>query len=303
MLKTYFADFLDGLKNQKRQSPHTLKAYQRDLVLLERFVFEKNPTLTVEKVDSALIRHALANLRRENLSARSIARVLSSWRAFFRYLLLKGVVASNPTSGLHAPKADKHLPSVLSVDETMALLDFQHESHKEWVKKRDQAMFELLYSSGMRLAELHSLNVEEASNAIHNGTMRVLGKRQKMREVPVGQSAVKALTEWLPLRNLLSKNDPALFLNQFGTRLHYRTIAKRLDSYAKEVLPQHVHPHMLRHTFASHLLQSSGNLRAVQEFLGHASLDSTQIYTHLDFQQLAKVYDGAHPRAHRKDNE
>lgn len=303
-MDAHIKTFLDFLSQQKRHSAHTLRAYEHDLTRLKNFVFEKNPALTVEKIDSVLIKKALFQLRMQNLHPRTLSRVLSAWRAFFRYLFACKTIQTNPTLGLRAPKAAKTLPEVLSVDETMHLLDSEHLALEEWILKRDQAMFELLYSSGLRLSELYALNQEDAQNVLSCGMIRVLGKRQKMREVPVGKNAQLALKEWLKIRPAIAKSDEnALFLNKFGKRLHVRTIEKRLNVYVNGVLPQAIHPHMLRHSFASHLLQSSGDLRAVQELLGHSSLASTQIYTHLDFQHLAKVYDSAHPRAHRKNNE
>lgn len=298
------AAFLNTLKNQRRQSPHTLRAYTKDLCVLKALLFEKNSTLTVENIQSLHIRAALASLRRQGLSAHSIARTLSAWRAFFRYLLENGVLKANPVLGLHAPKSAKLLPESLSVDETMVLLDSPHSAVQEWLNIRDQAIFELFYSSGLRVSELVALNLGDLSTIFDDGTLRVLGKRQKTRIVPVGQKAKMALAQWLKIRaNIANVDEPAVFVGRLGERLQARGVARRLDSCGNASLQRNLHPHMLRHSFASHLLQSSGDLRAVQELLGHSSLASTQIYTHLDFQHLAKVYDSAHPRAHRKNNE
>ena len=189
------AAFLNTLKSQRRQSPHTLRAYTKDLCVLKALLFEKNSTLTVENIQSLHIRAALASLRRQGLSAHSIARTLSAWRAFFRYLLENGVLKANPALGLHAPKSAKLLPESLSVDETMVLLDSPHSAVKEWLNIRDQAIFELFYSSGLRVSELVALNLGDLSTIFDDGTLRVLGKRQKTRIVPVGQKAKMALAQ------------------------------------------------------------------------------------------------------------
>lgn len=299
--ETLVATFLNSLKSERRQSPHTLRAYEKELRVLNVLVFEKNPAFTVENLQNMHLRAALSSLRRQGLSARSISRTLSAWRAFFRFLIEEHVIQNNPALGLHAPKSAKMLPESLSVDETVRLLDSQHPASEEWMVVRDQAIFELFYSSGLRLSELISLNLTDLPTVFGDGTLRVLGKRQKMRIVPVGKKAIEALGAWLKIRQNVAKSDEtALFVGRLGTRLLASGIAKRLDFYGKQTLHRHLHPHMLRHSFASHMLQSSGNLRAVQEMLGHASLSSTQIYTHLDFQHLAKIYDAAHPRARRK---
>ena len=299
--ETHAAAFLNSLKNERRQSPHTLRAYEKDLRVLRTLLFEKNPTLTVENLQNSHIRAAASALRRQGLSARSIARSFSAWRAFFRYLIEIGILKANPALGLHAPKSAKLLPESLSVDEAMMLLDSPHTASEEWLNVRDQAIFELFYSSGLRLSELVALNLSDLPTVFDDGTLRVFGKRQKTRIVPVGQKAKTALAEWLKIRaNIANVDEPAVFVGRLGERLQSRGVARRLESLGNAVLHRHLHPHMLRHSFASHMLQSSGDLRAVQELLGHASLASTQIYTHLDFQHLAKVYDEAHPRAKRK---
>jgi integrase/recombinase XerC len=226
-----------------------------------------------------------------------LARTLSAWRAYYRWLAKQGAITVDPCEGLRAPKQPRHLPKVLSVDQTAALLNAAADDDLE---TRDKAMFELFYSSGLRLAELASIDAGGIDFAV--GTVTVTGKRSKTRTVPVGVKAAEALHTWLDERAAVANADErALFVSRRGTRLAVRSIERRLERWAlKQGLGIHVHPHMLRHSFASHLLQSSGDLRAVQEMLGHANISTTQVYTHLDFQHLAKVYDAAHPRARKK---
>jgi integrase/recombinase XerC len=236
----------------------------------------------------------------QGLSGRSLARLLSAWRGFFKWLGRGDAVRANPCEGVRSPKSPKHLPNALSVDETAHLLEPDEETDPV-LAARDAAMFELFYSSGLRLAELAALDCEALDSALHEGEIRVLGKRSKARLVPVGNKAREALAAWATLRDAIAaEGEPALFVSRRGGRISHRMIQLRLARRAVQLgLPRHVHPHMLRHSFASHVLQSSGDLRAVQEMLGHASIASTQVYTHLDFQHLAKVYDLAHPRAKR----
>jgi integrase/recombinase XerC len=244
------------------------------------------------------LRRFLATLHGRGLSGRSIARMLSSWRAFYRFAIEHdGALAENPCAALKAPKAARRLPSALSPDEAVQLVAIPDDDP---LAIRDRALFELAYSSGLRLSELAGLDVDRVD--LDGGEVRVWGKGAKERIVPVGSAARAALAVWLPVRASLARDcASALFIGRDGGRISGRTIERRLAQWAvKRGLPQHVHPHMLRHSFASHLLQSSGDLRAVQEMLGHASIASTQVYTHLDFQALAKVYDAAHPRARRK---
>jgi integrase/recombinase XerC len=234
------------------------------------------------------------------LGGRSLARQLSAWRGFFKWLGRGDALRANPCDGVRSPKSPKRLPNALSVDEAARLLAPATDDAPV-LAARDTAMFELFYSSGLRLAELVALDVEALDAALNEGEIRVLGKRNKARLVPVGSKAREALAAWLPLRaTLAAEGEAALFVGQRGRRLGQRMIQLRLARQAvAQGLPRHVHPHMLRHSFASHVLQSSGDLRAVQEMLGHSSIASTQVYTHLDFQHLAKVYDSAHPRAKR----
>ncbi len=286
--------WLDFLARQKRSSPHTLTSYRRDLAKLASLCAGR----PLQQLSAADIRRFSAQLHRGGLEARSIARTLSAWRSFFRWMLARELVAGNPVAGVRPPKAGKPLPRALSVDATSALLDAQAE---DLLEQRDLAMFELLYSSGLRLAELAGLDLA-GTCSVSEGEVTVFGKRGKTRRVPVGGKALEALQAWLALRaTLATPGETALFVSQRGSRLSHGSIRARLARWTREKgLPQHVHPHMLRHSFASHVLQSSGDLRAVQELLGHASIRSTQVYTHLDFQHLAKIYDAAHPRAKKK---
>jgi integrase/recombinase XerC len=287
--------YLAFLAGERRLSAHTLLAYRRDLAHLAAAFGEREPS-------PQEVRREIAKLHGQGLSGRSLARLLSGWRGFFHWLLQRGETAANPCEGIHAPKQPKKLPDALSVDESARLLDAPAVGDPV-LETRDLAMFELFYSSGLRLSELASLNFAQLPQILAEGEVRVLGKRNKARIVPVGKKAQEALARWRDCRDALLKDpeEPALFLGKSGRRLGPCMIERRLAQRGIEAgLPRHVHPHMLRHSFASHLLQSSGDLRAVQEMLGHESIASTQIYTHLDFQHLAKTYDAAHPRAHRK---
>ena len=289
--------WLAELAGQRRQSAHTIAAYRRDLALL----VELAGTAALDTLESHHIRRFVAQLHARGLSGRSLARVLSAWRGFYRWLGLRGEASQNPVAGLRPPKSPRALPRALSPDEANALLE---PTGDDLLDLRDQAIFELFYSSGLRLAELDGLDVNCLAD-VAAGEIRVLGKRGKTRIVPVGARAREAIAAWAARRGELLKaangDETALFLGRNGRRLSMRTIQSRLKRRALLLgLPTHVHPHMLRHSFASHVLQSSGDLRAVQEMLGHASIASTQVYTHLDFQHLAKVYDAAHPRAKKK---
>lgn len=290
--------YLDELAQQRRQSPHTVSSYRRDLRTLCGLIDTAPGGATLTGLQSHHVRRFVAQLHARGLGGRSLARALSAWRGFYRWLGRRGDVAANPVDGVRAPKSPKALPKVLSPDEAARLLDGPCE---EALELRDQAMFELFYSSGLRLAELAGLDISCRDDLV-NGEIRVLGKRSKTRIVPVGTKAREAIAAWLPRRAEVAKPDePALFVGQRGARIHPRVVEECLRRWAmSRGLPVRVHPHMLRHSFASHLLQSSGDLRAVQEMLGHASIASTQVYTHLDFQHLAQVYDKAHPRAKRK---
>lgn len=291
--------WLAELAEQRRCSPHTVKHYHRDLLRLYQSL-ERRP---LAELDAFLIRRAVAQLHAGGLGGRSIGRMLSAWRGFFAWLVRRGQLALNPCAGIRPPKSARHLPRVLAVDEAACLLQAPAVADgSDPLVVRDQAMFELFYSSGLRLAELVALDLDAAPMICTEAEVRVLGKRGKPRLVPVGRAARVALQAWLALRSSVADaEEPALFVGQHGRRLGPRAIELRLAQHAQaQGMLQHVHPHMLRHSFASHVLQSSGDLRAVQEMLGHASIASTQVYTHLDFQHLSQVYDRAHPRARRK---
>lgn len=287
------AGFLSHLVRERRLSAHTAKGYAHDVrVLLE--LVQKSP---LEDLQTAEIRRFIARLHARGLGGKSLARMLSAWRGFFDYLAREHGLTRNPCIGVRAPKSPRALPKALSPDEASRLVDIAGD---DVLTVRDRAMFELLYSSGLRLSEMTSLKQGDVN--FTDATVRVVGKGSKTRVVPVGSHALQALLIWLRKRESLPEaGESALFVNRRGEAISPRTVQSRLKAWGiKQGLPEHVHPHMLRHSFASHVLQSSGDLRAVQEMLGHASISSTQIYTHLDFQYLAKVYDQAHPRARRR---
>lgn len=305
--------YLDQLAEQRRVSPHTLAAYRRDLLTLLRLAgalpAAGQSGVAFENLQVHHLRRFVAQLHGQGLSGRSLSRVLSGWRGFYAWLGRNGSIAHDPCAGIRPPKSPKRLPATLSPDEAARLLDAASAPGEgvgavpgaEDLDQRDSAIFELFYSSGLRLAELAALNLDCLSD-LRDGEVRVTGKRNKTRVVPVGAQARQAIEAWLVQRPLLAAADePALFVSRRGCRLSMRAIQSRLAIRAQAAgLPRRVHPHLLRHSFASHVLQSSGDLRAVQEMLGHSSIASTQIYTHLDFQHLATVYDAAHPRAKKK---
>lgn len=290
------AVYLAELAEQRRLSPHTVSNYRRDLARLLALAGE----IPLADLQVHHIRRFAAQLHGQGLGGRSLARLLSAWRGFFGWLGSGDAVCANPCEGVRSPKSPKHLPNALAVDEAARLLD-PTDDDDPVLAARDAAMFELFYSSGLRLAELAALDCDALDLALNEGEIRVLGKRSKARLVPVGSKARDALAAWAALRETLAgAEELALFVSRRGGRLGHRMIQLRLARQARQLgMPRHVHPHMLRHSFASHVLQSSGDLRAVQEMLGHASIASTQVYTHLDFQHLTKVYDSAHPRAKR----
>ncbi len=273
---------------------HTRNAYLRDVAQLMSLA----GATPVAKLSRAQLMRFVATLHGRGLSGRSLARALSGWRAFYRFLLERDrSLGEDPCAGIRAPKSPRRLPSALSPEEAARLVAIDDTDP---LALRDRALFELAYSSGLRLSELAQLDIGACDLA--TGEVRVLGKGSKERIVPVGAAAREALQRWLGVRpGLAAEGESAMFVARPGRRLSPRAIERRLAHWAiRRGLPRHVHPHMLRHSFASHVLQSSGDLRAVQEMLGHASIASTQVYTHLDFQALAKVYDAAHPRARRK---
>jgi integrase/recombinase XerC len=288
-------DYLDALKHQRRLSPATLENYTRSINLL--FQLHSKP---VEELEAADIRRAVAMLHAKGLSPRTLALVLSAWRGWFRWLARHRGFKSNPALGIRAPKAPRSLPKALSVEAAQRLLDGSEQ--KGPIGLRDRAMFELLYSSGLRLAELVALDADNDKLDLRQGEVTVTGKGSKTRTVPVGAKARDALRAWLQVRAQVAvPREKALFVGARGKRISPAVVGARLAAWSRASgVGQRVHPHMLRHSFASHVLQSSQDLRAVQEMLGHSSISTTQIYTHLDFQALAKVYDAAHPRARKK---
>ena len=291
MLDRHIDPFLSHLEVVRPLSPHTISSYRRDLDSFFTFLKEKHKSW--EEVQDHHIRGFVAQERRRGLSARSIQRALSSIRSFFNYLLDEEVVETNPAANISSPKSAQLLPKALDTDLVKRLLDFKPQGD---IEIRDKAMVELLYSSGLRLSELCGLNMESIS--IKERSCRVVGKGNKTRDLPVGEKAIQSLRDWLLVReNISSDANKALFLNKNGKRISTRSVQLRLERLSKKRGLPMVNPHMLRHSFASHILESSGDLRAVQEMLGHSDIGTTQIYTKLDFQHLSKVYDDAHPRA------
>lgn len=296
---THIQQFLAHLVNERRLSEHTIAAYRRDLLALDQY-------RRSQKIDSwdqlgpFEIRRFAAEIHRKGLSPRSIARRLSAARSFFAYLLRENVVRTNPAVDVQAPKAPRRLPNTLDADQMARLLQESDDPEADPALIRDRAIMELLYSSGLRLGELVGLDIVDLDMA--DATVRVTGKGNKTRILPVGRHARRALNNWLGIRgNLLALDEAALFVGQRGRRIHPRTVQNRVKRWAQLAgAPVAVHPHMLRHSFASHLLESSGDLRGVQELLGHADISTTQVYTHLDFQHLARIYDTSHPRARRR---
>jgi integrase/recombinase XerC len=288
--------FLDHLRHERRLSPRTLDAYGRDLALVTAWLAGGGvPDWSV--VTEHHVRGFVGARRRKGTAGRSVQRELSALRTFFRYLLREGLVAGNPAAGVRPPKTPRKLPATLDPDQLGQLLDAPADTP---LGLRDAAIVELFYSSGLRLAELVGLDLGDVD--LGDAMVEVTGKGAKTRRVPVGRLALEALRRWLAVRtNLAAADERALFVSERGGRLHPRSIQARLRRLALERgAARGVHPHLLRHSFASHLLESSGDLRAVQELLGHANISTTQIYTHLDFQHLAQAYDQAHPRARRK---
>ena len=291
MLDRHIDSFLSHLEVVRHLSPHTISSYRRDLDSFFTFLKEKNDSW--EEVQDHQVRGFVAQERRRGLSARSIQRALSSIRSFFNYLLDEEVVETNPAANISSPKSAQLLPKALDTDLVKRLLDFKPQGD---IEIRDKAMVELLYSSGLRLSELCGLNMDSIS--IKERSCRVVGKGNKTRDLPVGEKAIQSLRDWLLVReNISSDANKALFLNKSGKRISNRSVQLRLERLSKKRGLPMVNPHMLRHSFASHILESSGDLRAVQEMLGHSDIGTTQIYTKLDFQHLSKVYDDAHPRA------
>lgn len=288
--------FLDYLHHERGLSPRTRAAYERDLDLYSaelKHLDLQDPC----KVNEHQVRSIIARLHRRGLGPRSLQRLLSAVRSFYRWLMREGLAEHNPATAVKAPKSPAKLPSTMDSDAVTQLLDIKEDTP---LAIRDKAIMELFYSSGLRLSELATLRWDQIDPA--SGLITVTGKGNKTRVVPIGSYAAKALAAWRKVRGAFAGfEEPHIFVSNRGTPISTRTIQSRIRYWAKKQgLPQQVYPHLLRHSFASHMLESSGDLRAVQELLGHADISTTQVYTHLDFQHLAKVYDKAHPRAKKK---
>ena len=290
--------YLKYLRDIKHYSQATLDSYRRDIHGYLQYLSEQDVS-DITEASIHNVRSYLATRRRQGLTSVSMRRALSSLRGFYKYLIKQNLLATNPTTDVRAPKGANTLPKVLDVDQVDQLLNCAATNP---LQIRDSAMMELIYSSGLRLSELVNLDLVDID--MRAAQVKVIGKGNKMRYVPVGQQARQAITAWLRVREgMVSPNEQAVFINNRGSRLSQRSVQKRLREHAqRSQLGVHVHPHMLRHSFASHLLESSGDLRSVQELLGHANISTTQVYTQLDFQHLAKVYDKTHPRARKVRN-
>ena len=288
-------DYLDFLKNIKGLSENTAKAYQRDLNKFSKFL-ESIAIESLESISEEKCSAWIADLFQNDVSARSIQRHISSAKGFFSYMKKIGLVQSSPFELINSPKSPNHLPNILSPEEVSQLLNFKPKNSQD---KRDFAIIELIYSSGLRVSEAVNSNLSDFED--NNNFLRVIGKGSKTRLVPVGRFAQNAIKEWICARKKILTSDDALFVNLRGSRISTRSVQERIKNIAlKQGLPP-VNPHMLRHSFATHLLESSGDLRSIQELLGHSSLSTTQIYTRLDYQHLIKVYENTHPRAHKKN--
>jgi integrase/recombinase XerC len=299
------ARYLQHVQVERRLAPRTVAMYTDALQRLVAAA-DKQP-VALDAVQTHHVRRWMAQLHQGGLAPRSIAIILAGWRGLYRWWGQQGGITHNPVDGVRAPKAAKPLPKALSVDQAVALATHVSALGDARLAARDHAIVELLYGAGLRVGELTGLDAHASDSAagwvdIADGTAHVLGKGSKRRSVPVGAAALTALQAWLTLRGELARADEvALFISLRGTRITASQVRSRLRQLALQAgLPTHVHPHMLRHSFASHVLQSSGDLRAVQELLGHANITTTQVYTKLDFQHLAKVYDAAHPRAKKR---
>ena len=295
-MKKHVENFFVYLKNERGLSARTLTAYQRDLDLLLQYLEAEEIDQPTE-VTQHHIRAFIAQRHRQGLGGKSLQRLLSAVRSLFRWMLREGLAEHNPATPVRAPKSPRHLPATLDADSIGQLLEIPCDTP---LAIRDKAIMELFYSSGLRLSELADLRWEQLD--LGSGMVTVTGKGNRTRMVPVGRMASEALLEWSKARlNFVSFEEPHVFVSQRGNPIAVRTIQTRIRYWAKhQGIPQNIYPHLLRHSFASHMLESSGDLRAVQELLGHADISTTQIYTHLDFQHLAKVYDKAHPRAKKK---
>ena len=291
----FLKEYLEFLNFERGLSPLTRENYARDITQLIKLA----DTIALNDLQNIQIRRFIATLHSKGLGGKSIARMLSSWRGFFDFLVNRKGFTANPVVGLRAPKSAKTLPQALSIEQAVKLVDIAGD---DILSMRDHAILELFYSSGLRLSEVVNLNIDALD--FSEGTVIVTGKGNKTRIVPMGTHAIASMQKWLALRSsiIINQSDAkAVFIGLQGRRISARNIQYRLKEWSiKQGINSGVHPHMLRHSFASHVLQSSGDLRAVQEMLGHANISTTQIYTHLDYQHLTKVYDTAHPRAKKK---
>lgn len=286
------------LKIERQVSPHTLSNYQRQLVRVVE-ILQHAGIQQWQQVTPSVVRFVIAQSHKDGLHEKSLALRLSALRRFLSYLVQLGELKVNPATGISAPKQAKHLPKNIDTEQVQQLLA---NDSKEPIDIRDRAIIELLYSSGLRLSELQGLNLNSINIRVRE--VRVIGKGNKERVVPLGRYASHAIQQWLKVRLLFNPKDEALFVSQLGNRMSHRAIQMRLETWGiRQGLNSHLNPHKLRHSFATHMLEASSDLRAVQELLGHSNLSTTQIYTHLNFQHLAEVYDSAHPRAKRKNKE
>ncbi|HWV15307.1 MAG TPA: tyrosine recombinase XerC [Cellvibrio sp.] len=296
MYEQQLAAFNQHLCSERQLSLHTQSNYQRDLKKFCDYCAQHQLT-QLDKISPAHIRQMVARFHRQGLGGKSLSRWLSAMRSFFEFAIRQGWAVNNPADAIQAPKSPKKLPKTLDVDQAAQFVAVASDSA---FALRDSAMLELIYSSGLRLAEAVGLDITDID--LRDALVTVTGKGNKTRLLPIGRQALAAIKAWLPQRNLWLKEDsPALFITQRGARITPRAVQLRMQQLSiRQGMDAPVHPHMLRHSFASHMLESSGDLRLVQDMLGHANISTTQIYTHLDFQHLAKVYDQAHPRAQRK---
>jgi integrase/recombinase XerC len=298
--------YLEHVRVEKRLADRTVALYALDLARLSAHAHEAG--LALPAVGNPHIRRWVAQMHSRGRSPRGIALILSGWRGFYRWLGRQGLVDANPVQDVRGPKAAKPLPKALSVDDAVQLAEYQDTDADPWLEARDAAIVELLYGGGLRVGELVGLDIAASAQArgwldLAEGEAHVLGKGAKRRSVPIGAQAVRAVQAWLAVRDPAGQvGEHALFIGRRGSRLSAQSVWQRLQRRSQRSgLATPVHPHMLRHSFASHVLQSSSDLRAVQELLGHANISTTQVYTRLDFQHLAKAYDAAHPRARRKN--
>lgn len=286
--------FLRFLRVERQLSPHTIESYHHQLTAIIEIVAPAG-LRDWRQLDATQVRMITARSKRKGLEAASLALRLSALRSFIDWQVSQGVMSVNPAKGISAPKQARHLPKNLDVDDVNRLLDIDTSDP---LAVRDRTMLEVMYGAGLRLSELVGLDCRHMN--IASGEVWVMGKGSKERKLPIGRTAIHWLEQWLPLREIYDPVDDAVFVSKLGKRISVRSVQKRFAEWGvKQGVTSHINPHKLRHSFATHMLESSGDLRAVQELLGHANLTTTQIYTHLDFQHLAKVYDAAHPRAKR----